>query len=250
MRRLQYSRQDARVVVVRRAAGGRAPIKRATSSGRHPADSPPLAPSLHSSQSAPSADPSTKIAAPCRLRVPYKSSLRPLLCLRRPAPPAATTAQPNPPHHQHHHLDRKAVASPRSEPPSSALARLTTASSILWDPRVTTRRPPPVGLRPTHVGTLAVDARSDSSISLRALGGGPKVAPMDKRHPNSFQQLEKLGEGTYATVSFPCASRVYIEHVLTCSKGLQRPQPPDWRVRRPQGNPPRLRRGHSVDGDP
>jgi hypothetical protein len=22
-----------------------------------------------------------------------------------------------------------------------------------------------------------------------------------KRHPNSFQQLEKLGEGTYATVS-------------------------------------------------
>lgn len=26
---------------------------------------------------------------------------------------------------------------------------------------------------------------------------------MDKRHPSSFQQLEKLGEGTYATVSFP-----------------------------------------------
>lgn len=24
---------------------------------------------------------------------------------------------------------------------------------------------------------------------------------MDKRHPSSFQQLEKLGEGTYATVS-------------------------------------------------
>ena len=24
---------------------------------------------------------------------------------------------------------------------------------------------------------------------------------MDKRHPQSFQQLEKLGEGTYATVS-------------------------------------------------
>jgi hypothetical protein len=23
---------------------------------------------------------------------------------------------------------------------------------------------------------------------------------MDKRHPSSFQQLEKLGEGTYATV--------------------------------------------------
>jgi hypothetical protein len=26
------------------------------------------------------------------------------------------------------------------------------------------------------------------------------VEIMDKRHPSSFQQLEKLGEGTYATV--------------------------------------------------
>jgi hypothetical protein len=26
---------------------------------------------------------------------------------------------------------------------------------------------------------------------------------MDKRNPSSFQQLEKLGEGTYATVRFP-----------------------------------------------
>lgn len=32
-----------------------------------------------------------------------------------------------------------------------------------------------------------------------------------KRHPSSFQQLEKLGEGTYATVSrataLPCGPR-------------------------------------------
>lgn len=27
-----------------------------------------------------------------------------------------------------------------------------------------------------------------------------------KRHPSSFQQLEKLGEGTYATVSRPLCS--------------------------------------------
>lgn len=26
---------------------------------------------------------------------------------------------------------------------------------------------------------------------------------MEKRHPSSFQQLEKLGEGTYATVRTP-----------------------------------------------
>ena len=35
---------------------------------------------------------------------------------------------------------------------------------------------------------------------MRSLGGGHKIEPMDKRHPSSFQQLEKLGEGTYATV--------------------------------------------------
>lgn len=48
--------------------------------------------------------------------------------------------------------------------------------------------------------------RTDSSISVRNLGGGsgsttPLVPTMDnRRHPSSFQQLEKLGEGTYATV--------------------------------------------------
>ena len=38
---------------------------------------------------------------------------------------------------------------------------------------------------------------------MRSLGGGNKVDSMDKRHPSSFQQLEKLGEGTYATVRYP-----------------------------------------------
>lgn len=31
-----------------------------------------------------------------------------------------------------------------------------------------------------------------------------KNSVMEKRHPSSFQQLEKLGEGTYATVGLPC----------------------------------------------
>lgn len=30
-----------------------------------------------------------------------------------------------------------------------------------------------------------------------------KNSVMEKRHPSSFQQLEKLGEGTYATVNYP-----------------------------------------------
>ena len=88
---------------------------------------------------------------------------------------------------------------------SSSLAiasQLTTASEILWDPKVTSRPPPASYLRPTHVGTLTTSNRTDSTISVRELGGGDRqvVHPMDQRHPNSFQQLEKLGEGTYATV--------------------------------------------------
>ncbi|KAG9829336.1 Pkinase-domain-containing protein, partial [Aureobasidium melanogenum] len=62
------------------------------------------------------------------------------------------------------------------------------------------RNPPHARLHPTHVGTLSLDNRSDSTISVRSLGGGQRIPPMDKRHPSSFQQLEKLGEGTYATV--------------------------------------------------
>ncbi|KAF2709526.1 Pkinase-domain-containing protein [Pleomassaria siparia CBS 279.74] len=96
---------------------------------------------------------------------------------------------------------------PRSTTPPSAQLRiarqLTTASDILWDPRYTTR-PLPGALKPTHAGTLAVANRTDSSISVRNLGGGqtiPTLPIMDnRRHPSSFQQLEKLGEGTYATV--------------------------------------------------
>ncbi|KAF2137487.1 uncharacterized protein K452DRAFT_329203 [Aplosporella prunicola CBS 121167] len=88
-----------------------------------------------------------------------------------------------------------------STAPPSPLAiaeQLTTASAILFDPKFT-NRPPPTHLKPTHVGTLSLD-RTDSTISIRNLGGGQAIAHMDKRHPSSFQQLEKLGEGTYATV--------------------------------------------------
>ncbi|KAF2154923.1 Pkinase-domain-containing protein [Myriangium duriaei CBS 260.36] len=92
----------------------------------------------------------------------------------------------------------RASTFPASSPLTIA-SQLTTASSILWDPRFT-KRPPPTRLQPTHVGTLSLENRSDSTISVRSLGGGQRVPPMDKRHPSSFQQLEKLGEGTYATV--------------------------------------------------
>jgi len=79
-------------------------------------------------------------------------------------------------------------------------SQLTTARGQLWNPRFTHKPPPDIRLLPTHVGTLTTADRTDSNISVRSLGGGHKIAPMDKRHPSSFQQLEKLGEGTYATV--------------------------------------------------
>lgn len=87
----------------------------------------------------------------------------------------------------------------------SIASQLTTSREILWDPKFTRREPPDIRLLPTHVGTLHVGSlgpgdRTDSNISVRSLGGGHKLEPMDKRHPSSFQQLEKLGEGTYATV--------------------------------------------------
>ncbi|KAL1390044.1 kinase-like domain-containing protein [Phyllosticta capitalensis] len=95
-----------------------------------------------------------------------------------------------------------ASVSRTSTAPPSPLAiaeQLTSASAILFDPRYT-RRPPPTRLKPIHVATLSLENRSDSTISIRNLGGGHSIVVMDKRHPSSFQQLEKLGEGTYATV--------------------------------------------------
>ncbi|KAI9677965.1 MAG: negative regulator of the PHO system [Bathelium mastoideum] len=97
--------------------------------------------------------------------------------------------------------NHSAAPSPGASSPLSIAEQLTTASAILWDPRYTARRPPPPTLKPTHVGTLSLNDRSDSTISVRDLGAGQQIVEMDnKRHPSSFQQLEKLGEGTYATV--------------------------------------------------
>ncbi|PVH97814.1 Pkinase-domain-containing protein [Periconia macrospinosa] len=101
---------------------------------------------------------------------------------------------------------RKREASGKARQQALRIAnQLTSAADILWDPEFTSR-PPPGKLKPTHAGTLSLADRTDSSISVRNLGGGqsvptPATPAMDNRkHPSSFQQLEKLGEGTYATV--------------------------------------------------
>ncbi|KAF2815886.1 Pkinase-domain-containing protein [Mytilinidion resinicola] len=104
------------------------------------------------------------------------------------------TAQPTP------HPPASRSNTTTAPPSPLAIAnQLTTASAILWDPKYTSR-PPPGTLRPTHVGTLSLSARTDSSISLTTLGGAQQITMDNRKHPSSFQQLEKLGEGTYATV--------------------------------------------------
>lgn len=62
-----------------------------------------------------------------------------------------------------------------------------------------------------------------------------------KRHPSSFQQLEKLGEGTYATVRSPNAFEIVTGYPLLTYMGvigLQGTEPPDGRTCRPQGDSP------------
>ena len=113
-------------------------------------------------------------------------------------PHASTTASPAPAR------DRSRSRSPSLSPSPPPLLRIasqiTTAGAELWK---YSDRPPRGSLKPAIAGTFAVPFRTESSISVRNLGDGEALQKhrMDsRRNPSSFQQLEKLGEGTYATV--------------------------------------------------
>lgn len=96
------------------------------------------------------------------------------------------------------------------------LSTICSPSSILFDPRYTSRpkphvRPPNRTFPPSPRGGYKTPARLPSTISVHNLATAEEraafaAAIMDKRNPNSFQQLEKLGEGTYATVSCSLAT--------------------------------------------
>jgi hypothetical protein len=87
------------------------------------------------------------------------------------------------------------------------LLDLCTPASILFDPRFTSvQKPSAVPPFRTFPPSPTVDKKRTpvqipSIISIRDLDPTPSFDRMDKRHPSSFAQLEKLGEGTYATVS-------------------------------------------------
>jgi hypothetical protein len=92
------------------------------------------------------------------------------------------------------------------------LNQICTPASILFDPKVTSRqRPspsPPFRTFPPSPALARAFFSVPSTISVRNLDDTEPPVEMDKRHPSSFQQLEKLGEGTYATVSTPlCGAR-------------------------------------------
>lgn len=100
----------------------------------------------------------------------------------------------------------KTTASHGSSKDALALLQLiTTPSTVLFDPRYTSQpRPnpaPPFRTFPPSPEGQKLAPTLPSTISIQNLDAEPPAAIMDKRHPSSFQQLEKLGEGTYATVS-------------------------------------------------
>jgi negative regulator of the PHO system len=84
------------------------------------------------------------------------------------------------------------------------LNQTITPASLLFDPKYTSReRPsprPPFRTFPPSPSAQRDPVSVPSTISLQTLDKEEPPATMDKRHPSSFQQLEKLGEGTYATV--------------------------------------------------
>lgn len=67
-------------------------------------------------------------------------------------------------------------------------------------------------------GTVLFQHRDIPAVTRQRVDRPPT---MDRRHPSSFQQLEKLGEGTYATVG-RLPRRIVIELPLTRTTGLQR----------------------------
>ena len=87
----------------------------------------------------------------------------------------------------------------------ATLKELCTPASLLFDLRFTSLQPPnplpPFRTFPPSPTAQRIPYSLPSTISFQTLDTEEPPAEMDKRHPSSFQQLEKLGEGTYATVS-------------------------------------------------
>ena len=135
--------------------------------------------------------------------------------------------------------------STNSQRPASRLqTKLQTAEKLISPGSILfAHRSKPAALGPTHVRTVSQD--------------------MDKRHPSSFQQLEKVpcprpscsnivcdradldSSVKELMLRYTCTS-IFQSH-MTDGTGLQRPKPPEWRTGRTQRNPSRLRRRNAID---
>ena len=90
------------------------------------------------------------------------------------------------------------LAASSDEPLETILRKTTTVGSTLFNLKYTSQRQP--SPLPHFRVYPAAEAALPSIITPAAVPS--RRAAMDgKRHASSFQQLEKLGEGTYATVS-------------------------------------------------
>lgn len=151
---------------------------------------------------------------------------RPLHHLPLPHRPRPTTPTPVEPASHHwsllphssrptcHTLDTTASTSYAL----ALLDEIATPASILWDPRYIVRqRPaasPPYYTFPPSPAAKTLVHSLPSTISVQNLDHEEPTADMDKRHPSSFQQLEKLGEGTYATVRMGLGSVSRLPYML------------------------------------
>lgn len=98
-------------------------------------------------------------------------------------------------------------SSPTTSPidtPRALLRKTITVGSVLFDRAYTSRRQP----SPTaHYIIYDLDGNPSSTLQTTTSAPdshrqqGHKNTMDGKKHPSSFQQLEKLGEGTYATVN-------------------------------------------------
>jgi hypothetical protein len=113
------------------------------------------------------------------------------------------------------------------------LDKLCSPASLLFDPRFTSRQRPSPTPRfrtfPPSPTATRLPPSLPSTISIQNLDTEESKADMDKRNPNSFQQLEKLGEGTYATV---CAAKTVYIAGCQSNATLTTPEMPIYQVMR------------------
>lgn len=121
------------------------------------------------------------------------------------------------------HGSQSPTSTNENESLSSILSKTQTVGNVLFNANVTSRTQPP------PVPHFTVYNNQDQSTSSSTKDNSRTSGVMDgKRHPSSFQQLEKLGEGTYATVRLAYHAarqhRIYTDFQLRSSKaGIGKP---------------------------